>query len=185
MTAVPPTAALTLHAPMPSDYDLCLAFDHSASTDWVWQMALDDREGAVGVAFRRARLPREVTILYPRAGDGLLQSWAQGAFFLVAQRGDRVLGYVNAREESPQETAWVADLVVDRPYRGEGIGAALLRAARQWALERNLRHLIVEVQTKNDPAIGFLLARGLVFCGYNDLYYPSQDIAVFFGQSLR
>jgi GNAT superfamily N-acetyltransferase len=185
MTAAQPSTALTLRAPMPSDYDLCLAFDHSVSTDWVWQMTLDDREGAVSTTFRRARLPREVSVIYPRAGDGLIQSWMQGALFLVAQRGDRVLGYVNTREEAAQETAWVADLVVDRPYRGEGVGAALLRAARKWALERNLRHLTIETQSKNDPAIRFLLARGLVFCGYNDLYYPSQDIAVFFGQSLR
>jgi hypothetical protein len=66
-----------------------------------------------------------------------------------------------------------------------GIGTALLRAARDWALETKLRRLIVETQTKNYPAIRFLQKRGLVFCGYNDLFYPNQDIAVFFGQMLR
>jgi GNAT superfamily N-acetyltransferase len=94
------------------------------------------------------------------------------------------VGYVNIREERAQESAWVADLAVDRGVRMQGIGTALLRAARQWALERNLRRLIVETQTKNHPAISFLQKRGLVFSGYNDLYYPNQDIALFFGQSL-
>ena len=52
-------------------------------------------------------------------------------------------------------------------------------------MSQNLRRLIVETQTKNYPAIQFLLKRGLVFCGYNDLFYPNQDIAIFFGQNLR
>ncbi len=170
---------------MPSDYDLCLEFDHSASTDWVWQMVVDERQGGLSVAFRPARLPRTVTTLYPRDRGALMQSWAQGEVFLVAQRADALAGYVNVREDAAQQIAWVADLVVDRPYRMQGVGTALLRAVRQWALERSLRHLIVETQTKNYPAISFLQQRGLVFAGYNDRYYPNQDIALFFGQSLR
>jgi GNAT superfamily N-acetyltransferase len=124
-------------------------------------------------------------VLYPRSGEGLLQSWRLHACFLVAEWDGQPVGYLNMREELAQETGWVADLVVDRPYRLRGVGTALLRGARVWAREHNLRRLIVETQTKNHPAIRFLQQRGLVFCGYNDLYYPNQDIAVFFGQSLR
>ncbi len=169
---------------MPSDYDICLTLDHSASTDFVWQMVKEELDGALQVAFRPARLPRSMKVLYPRAGDVLIQSWQQHAAFLVTQWGPDVVGYLNLREEPAQEAAWVADLVIDRGFRMRGLGTALLRAARQWAVERRLRRLIVETQTKNYPAIRFLQKRGLVLAGYNDLYYPNQDIAVFFGQTL-
>ncbi len=180
-----PSPSLTIRSAMPSDYEACLTLDHSCSTEFVWQVSLDESEGALQVAFRPARLPRSMKVLYPRNGEALIQSWQLHACFLVAVREEQVLGYVNVREETSQETAWVADLTVDRPYRLQGIGTALLRAARQWAIERHLRRLIVETQTKNYPAIRFLQKRGLVFCGYNDLYYPNQDIAIFFGQTLR
>jgi len=74
---------------------------------------------------------------------------------------------------------------VNSSHRLRGIGSALLNAARRWAIDRNLRRLIVETQTKNYPSIRFLQKRGLTFCGCNDLYYPNQDIAIFFGQTLR
>jgi GNAT superfamily N-acetyltransferase len=184
MSELEPSTTLTVRSAMPSDYDTCMGLDHSVSTDFVWQLATDDQDGTVTLTFRTARLPRSMKVLYPRTGDVLIESWQLHAAFLVAQWGADVVGYVNVREERAQESAWVADLAVDRSARMQGIGTALLRAARQWALEHNLRRLIVETQTKNYPAINFLQKRGLVFSGYNDLYYPNQDIAIFFGQSL-
>ncbi|HEC22631.1 MAG TPA: GNAT family N-acetyltransferase [Chloroflexi bacterium] len=185
MTKVDPATTLTIRSATPTDYEFGLQLDHSSSTDYVWQMTYEESEGALRVAFRPARLPRSMKVLYPRSGEALLRSWQLHNSFLVAEWDGEVVGYVNVREEVAQETAWVADLVVDRPHRLRGIGTALLRAARQWALESNLRRLIVETHTKNYPAIRFLQKRGLVFCGYNDLFYPNQDIAVFFGQMLR
>lgn len=176
---------LTIRSAMPSDYELCMALDHTVSTESVWQMMLDETDGMLQATFRPARLPRSMKVLYPRSGEALLQSWRLHDGFLVAEWEHIVVGYVNLREELSQETAWVADLAVDSAHRLRGIGTALLNAARKWTVEHGLRRLIVETQTKNHPAISFLQRRGLSFCGYNDLYYPNQDIAVFFGQTLR
>lgn len=180
-----PLTTLTIRSATPSDYEICQELDHSCSTDYVWQMFLEEVEDTLTTSFRQARLPRSTKVLYPRTGDTLIQSWQLHSCFLVAEWEEQLVGYANIREEPSQETAWVADLIVDRPHRLRGIGTALLRASREWALERHLKRLIVETQTKNYPAISFLQKRGLVFCGYNDLYYPNQDIAVFFGQTLR
>jgi GNAT superfamily N-acetyltransferase len=185
MSTIEPSNTLVIRSAMPSDYESALRLDHTDSTDFVWQMAYDTLESTINVAFRPERLPRSMKVLYPRSGDALLRSWQLHNCFLVAEWDEMLVGYVNVREEVAQETAWVADLVVDRATRLRGIGTALLRAARDWALESKLRRLIVETQTKNYPAIRFLQKRGLVFCGYNDLFYPNQDIAVFFGQMLR
>lgn len=179
----PPT--ITVRSATPSDYEVCLTLDHTCSTEYVWQMALTTQSESFDLTFRPARLPRSMKVLYPRSGEALLQSWRLHASFLVAEWGGEVVGYANVREEFSQEAAWLADLVVDQSHRLRGIGTILLRAVRQWAIEHDLRRLIVETQTKNYPAIQFLRKRGLVFCGYNDLYYPNQDIAIFFGQILR
>ncbi len=176
---------LNIRLALPRDYELCQGFDHACSTDYVWQMALNEQGGNHEVAFRPARLPRSMKVSYPRSGEALLQSWQMQACFMVAEWENELVGYVNLHEELAQETAWVADLVVHHSHRLKGIGTALLRASRQWALEQKFRRLIVETQTKNYPSIQFLQRRGLAFCGYNDLYYPNQDIAVFFGQPLR
>jgi GNAT superfamily N-acetyltransferase len=183
MTVEAPTT--TIRAANPVDHETCLTLDHSCSTDYVWQMGLSEQGGTFEVVFRPARLPRSTKVLYPRGGEALLQSWRAHDCFLVAELDGLIVGYANTREEPAQEAGWVADLVVDRAHRLCGVGTALLRAVRHWALENKLRHLIVETQTKNYPAIQFLQKRGLVFCGYNDLYYPNQDIAIFFGQTLR
>ena len=41
------------------------------------------------------------------------------------------------------------------------------------------------MQSKNYPAISFAQKQGLAFCGYNDRYYASQDVALFFGMTLK
>jgi len=179
---------LVIRSAITSDLASCLALDHTCSTDYVWQMALEARDGAIYATFRTARLPRSMKVLYPRSGEALQRSWARHDGFLVAEIGGEnpiVVGYLNIWEHGAQEAGWIADLAVHSPYRMRGIGAALLDAARAWAQERGLRRVIAETQTKNYPAIHFLQRRGLTFCGYSDLYYPNQDIAVFFGQALR
>jgi GNAT superfamily N-acetyltransferase len=181
-----PDLVYTIRSAMPSDYAICQALDHTVSTDFVWQMILDTSlDGGQNVTFRQARLPRSMKVMYPRSQDALRQSWDQHGAFLVAEWDHQVVGYVNIRHEPSQETAWVADLVVDRSSRLQKIGTKLLDASRTWAQSQDLRRLIVETQTKSFPAIQFLKRNGLVFCGYNDLFYPNQDIALFFGQMLR
>jgi len=175
----------TIRSASPSDYERCTALDHSVSADQVWQMSVTELDGAQTVTFQPARLPRSTKVLYPRTGDTLYNSWNGHACFLVAEWEEDVVAYVNIRYEQTIEAAWIADLVVDRAFRLKGMGTALLRAAREWALAQQVRRLIVETQTKNFPAISFLQKRGLTLCGYNDLYYPNQDIALFFGQTLR
>jgi len=81
-------------------------------------------------------------------------------------------------------TAWVDNLAVATAYRRQGIGTALLNKAGEWARQRGLRRLMLEIQTKNHPAICFCQKNGFAFCGFNDRYYTNQDIALFFARSI-
>ena len=79
---------------------------------------------------------------------------------------------------------WVAEFAVERKVRKVGIGTALISSAVDWARKADKRRLIIEVQSKNYPAICFCQKARLRFCGYSDRYFANQDIAVFFGMSL-
>lgn len=169
----------------PRDLEACGALDHSYSTDRVWQMETRRETAALTIAFREARLPREVDISYPRQGDDLLAGWWRRDAFLVAEEGERVCGYVALSAQPEHGLAWVGDLIVDRPLRRRRIGTALFKAAAKWGRAHDLVRITVELQTRNYPAIKFCQSCGLTFSGYNDHYWPSQDIAVFFSGPLR
>jgi GNAT superfamily N-acetyltransferase len=159
--------------------------DHSYTTSSVWQMETRERDGALTVTFREARLPREIRVNYPRQGKELLVGWQRRDGFLVAVEDGQIAGYVALTTQAEHGIARIGDLVVGRPRRRRGIGTALLWAAAEWGRDHDLVRLVVETQTKNYPAIRFCQSRGLAFCGYNDHYWPSQDIVLFFGDSLR
>jgi hypothetical protein len=41
------------------------------------------------------------------------------------------------------------------------------------------------MQSKNQPAIRLAQKHGYEFCGYNDHYYMTQDVALFFAKALK
>jgi ribosomal protein S18 acetylase RimI-like enzyme len=77
------------------------------------------------------------------------------------------------------------DLVVTPEVRRQGAASALLMAAQAWAVERGVRRIVLETQSKNHPCIRLAQKYGYEFCGYNDQYYPTQDVALFFGRALK
>lgn len=92
-------------------------------------------------------------------GDGLAEAWEhqlavghEHALRLVAEVDGRVIGWLSARLELPEDDAavqltrehgWtrltVDALIVDRDYWRHGTGTALLEAAEAWGRERGAR----------------------------------------------
>ncbi|MBO9309258.1 MAG: GNAT family N-acetyltransferase [Chloroflexi bacterium] len=182
-------ASVNVRAATPDDLPACLALNLSYETDYVWQVDVrGDESGAIAIGLRTARLPRLLRVTYPRA-ESLLSaalSWESTAgAFLVAEKGGVLRGYAILRFVRERSAAQIAELGVDAAARRQKIGTALLNAAYAQARAHKLRHLSIEVQTKNYPAICFCQRNGLVFCGYNDLYFANGDIALFFGQTVR
>ena len=48
-----------------------------------------------------------------------------------------------------------------------------------------MRRLILEMQSKNQAYIRLAQKFGYEFCGYNDQYYLTQDVALFFGRAIK
>lgn len=59
------------------------------------------------------------------------------------------------------------DVVVDRAYRRQGVGRALVEGAKRWALEKRLAGLVLETQSNNLPAIRLYEACGFELGGYD------------------
>jgi ribosomal protein S18 acetylase RimI-like enzyme len=167
-----------------TDLKACLEIDHSYVTSHVWQMEESEAPGELTVIFRTARLPRSMRVKYPKDYDNLLESWRRGECFLVAEEGDVVRGYLDMSVQPWNLTGRVANLAVARDHRRKGAGTALLQKAVEWSRQRGLRRLMLEIQTKNYPAICFCQKNGFAFCGFNDRYYTNQDIALFFARSI-
>ena len=168
-----------------ADLNACLVMDHTGVTDHVWQMKVEEEEAQVSVTFHTVRLPRRMGAAYPYSLEQLVEDWQRGEGFVVAEVDNEVRGYVDLLARPWQRLGWVANMAVERGYRRQGIGTALMRHARQWAREQGLQMLLAEATTKNYPALCFYQKLGFQFCGFNDHYYTNQDIALFFVQSLR
>jgi GNAT superfamily N-acetyltransferase len=181
------TLGFVIRDGLDTDIEPCLKLDHFYQTDYVWQMNIQQETGQWQITFKTERLPRTLESAYPADERRLRLALPSEHCFLVAVRKNArdLLGYLTMRSDPVHRIALIQDLVVSQPYRRSRIGSRLLNVARQWAREHDLTQLTVEIQTKNHPGISFCQNAGFVFCGFNDRYFPHQDIAVFFSQSVR
>jgi ribosomal protein S18 acetylase RimI-like enzyme len=167
-----------------ADLPRLMSINHDSTSDYVWQLDLRKENGQVSAGFREVRLPRPINVTYPRDPQSLADEWTQRSATLVALAGDVPVGYICILEHSRATTAWVTDLVVSVESRRRGVGSALLNAAQDWASSRGDRDIFIEMPSKSYPAIRLAFKLGFEFCGYNDHYYVTNDVALFFGRSL-
>lgn len=158
--------------------------DHGYSTDYVWQMDIHAEDGQTTTAFRHVRLPRSMRVAFARQSADINATFSDCEAFLIADGDGQTQGYLGLARAPVGDTGWIADFAVDRRWRRQGVGSALFLKAVALSRELGWRRLIVEMQSKNYPAIAFCQKHGLAYCGYNDRYYANQDIAVFFGFNL-
>jgi ribosomal protein S18 acetylase RimI-like enzyme len=178
-------AEIQVRPAIESDISFLTAINHQYRTDYVWQLDIDMNSSQIDVMFRRTRLPRATSQDYPRDPGRLTKDWKKCSGLLVAVFNDRPLGYIALDRGVYPGTTQATDLAVSVPWRRKGVGTSLVFAAQDWAEHHHSRQLVLEMQSKNYPAISLALKLGYVFCGYGDRYYLNQDIALFFSKSLR
>ena len=168
-----------------ADVNRCCQMNKTYTTDYVWQMQARENGRTTEVRFDSVRLPRSMRVEYPRAPDELIEHWQQDHCFLVVRTSEEhIAGFIDAQARPWQNLLWVTNLAVDHRYRRRGWGTRLLNSAIRWALDRELDQLTLELQSKNHPGICFAQKHGFQFCGYNERYYPTGDIALFFSRHL-
>lgn len=80
--------------------------------------------------------------------------------------------------------ALVEDIVVDKNYRGYGIGRKLIEQAKRWAHDGGMAGIMLETQSNNVKACEFYRNCGFVIGGFDFLLYRgihkhSDEIAIF------
>jgi GNAT superfamily N-acetyltransferase len=192
-----------------SDLEACLQLDDSYNATHTWQVEpMRGEPGAapytlsssvtlgdnpLTVTFRPVRLPRARRIIGPvatlmRDGNeaGLhqrLRQWKTADLALVAVHDGRICGYNIVSVVRGSGIGWISALVVDGPVRGRGIGSMLLAASRRWARYNqgvNVRSFMLELHTRNHPAVAFCKKQGFHFCGYTDYSVSGGDTVLLF-----
>ncbi|MGH3456071.1 MAG: GNAT family N-acetyltransferase [Nocardioidaceae bacterium] len=82
---------------------------------------------------------------------------------LVAERDERIVGFVDAAERRHWSGAldvYVGELVVERTAEGRGVGRGLVDAVRDWAGRRGIAVITLETGAANEPARAFYAALG-------------------------
>lgn len=168
-----------------TDLKACLALDATFETEYVWQMDEHVHTGDIRIGFHLTRLPRPMKVNGVISPDDVSRNFLTGGALFVADAGGTVNGFVDVTESAWNQVATINNLAVAPAYRRRGIGTRLLRAAVEWARQKNLRAVLLDTPTKAHPAISLYQKLGFVFCGFNDQWYPNRDIALFFALNLR
>ena len=168
-----------------TDLTRLMGIDHSVKSEAVWQLEVRRETGQVSAAFREVRLPRSIEVSYPHNHFSLADDWIKRSMMFTALVATEPAGYISLLERGTSSTVWIFDLVTDPAQRRRGVASALLAAGQAWAESRTHRRLILEVQSKNIPAIRLAQKSSFEFCGYNDHYYLNKDVALFFANILK
>jgi GNAT superfamily N-acetyltransferase len=176
---------IQLRPTVSSDLPRLMRFDHSVTSDTVWQLELRREPGQINASFREVRLPRSITVAYPHDAFALSEDWVKRSMMYTAFMEDEPAGFISMLERGASSVVWVTDLVVQTERRRQGVASALLSAAQDWAVSKSQRRMILELQSKNIPAIRLAQKFGYEFCGYNDQYYLTQDVTLFFARILK
>lgn len=89
-----------------------------------------------------------------------IQFSASVAESMVAVAGDRVIGMIHV--EVSRHGFGEFGMLVDREWRGHGVGSALIQAAIGWARDQGLHKLSLEVFMHNTAAIALYRKCGFV-----------------------
>ncbi len=96
--------------------------------------------------------------------------------FLVAEDSYAVIGFVIGIPLDAR-TLRIVMLAVDDRISGMGLGSSLMDASREYAKDRMMTSIVLEVRAKNDMAFEFYSKRGFKVTGMIPNYYNDKSDA--------
>ncbi|MGQ9833043.1 MAG: GNAT family N-acetyltransferase [Candidatus Villigracilaceae bacterium] len=178
-------AAPQIRPAVSTDLPYLMGMEHTCTSDYVWQVDVRSEASQTVVTLREVRLPRSVPVKYPRDPFALADEWKRSGMLFVALLDEQLAGYIYFHERLGAGAVWVTDVVTASEFRRRGVASALLSTVYHWSAERGYQKIFVETLAKNYPAVCLLQKNKYEFCGYNDQYYATHDVALFFGASIR
>jgi len=68
------------------------------------------------------------------------------------------------------------EFLVDRDYRGRGLGRLLMQTVFDYAKDMGMRSVFVETQTSNVKAVRYYEHMGFEIAGFDDGFYSNSDV---------
>ncbi len=176
---------MLIRAVRDGDWESCLSIDLAYETDIAWQMEESQDAGGWHVSFREIRLPRTLHIQPPVPEDGALKGWQNRDSFWVAVEQRGVVGYLGLDVDPARHHAQIVDLAVAPQFRRQGVASALLDRAVEGCLRQRVQQVVLVCPLRAYPALNFALKHRFAFCGFQDAYWPGQEVALFFRLRVR
>jgi ribosomal protein S18 acetylase RimI-like enzyme len=112
-------------------------------------------------------------------------AWEHCDGFWVAVERLKVWGYLGLTLEHAQQQARIVDLAVAANRRRQGIASSLLNHATRWLERKEIAQLRLNCPLKAQPIQAFAQHHGFSLCGFQETYWPDQEIDLLFRKRLR
>lgn len=178
-------AEIEIGAATLEEYPQIAAMDLSFESDYVWKTQMLEGLDSFESSFQRIRLPKTIRVSFQAYSPANLETLIRQREILSVRYEDHVIGYVRLEQDETVNRLILKTGGVMPEYRNKGIGSVLMDRVTEIARHNNIRSIVCMVQAKNDPAIHFLLARGFIFCGYQEFFFRNMEIGLFFSKNVR
>jgi ribosomal protein S18 acetylase RimI-like enzyme len=172
--------SVTIRQALPQEYEILLTLSSTIEISKTWQMEQVFEDGAWNIRFKEVSLPRPVHLAYPFSPKDIREHLVTNELNLLAEEKSQPVGFLSLEAKSGTQVARVTDLIIAGQNRRKGIATALMIAAVEWLVERNLNGITLEMMLKNHPGINLSRKMGFHLAGFNDVYYSNGQTAVYF-----
>jgi GNAT superfamily N-acetyltransferase len=169
----------------PQEASSLFTMNHAYFTDYTWQMDRKINASSIGTQFHQVRLPRQMIVDAPRSAEERLAQNLDADIVLIASHENNPVAYAVLKKTNHGKAIRIIDFVVRQKMRRQGIGIALMLASHDWSLHQGCQRIIVELQSKNYPAIQLVNRLGYEYCGFHEFFYANHDIVLFFSSYLK
>lgn len=178
-------AEVEIRPAVSSDISALEKFDHTSETTQVWRVDGSITKERIATELNEVKLPRVLRLSYPRRGEPLKDTWTRHLLFLIASCEGNPAGYLTLDEDIDKLSAAVHDLVVNLPFRRQGIATALIITAQDWVKRRGMTRLVLEVPAKNHAMVELATKLRFGYTGMIDNFYHNGDMALFYMSALK
>ena len=159
--------------------------DLSFESDYVWKTQMLEGFDTFESSFQRIRLPKTIRVSFQAYSAANLETLIRQNSIISVRYEDQLIGYVRLERDETVNRLVLKTGGIMPEYRNKGVGTVVLDRVCEIAKINKIRSVVCMVQAKNDPAIHFLLARGFVFCGYQEFFFRNMEIGMFFSKNIR
>lgn len=177
--------AIEMVTSTPTEAEALFKMNHAYHTNYAWQMSRKTNAEELTVQFNRVRLPRQMLVQPAITLEERIAQNASADMIMVAMKDNNPIAYIALKENEAGNLVSIIDLVVRQNHRRKSVGSMLLTAAQDWTSHLDCQRLVINVTTKNDPAIALLSHAGFDYCGFHEFLSANHDIVLFYGTYLR